>query len=361
LIPSPYSKGGCVNRKIQDFQKGDQVYSVNEVGNTVESEVIALHDHGYLEGFEVTFDDGYSVICSINHKFLTADGQKSLQEILETNSLVLCAEPIAKEDKNAQDQKRWLEESMRTRLAQQAGMLRSQQVLLEVSGDDVHDRFLAGSLRAEVQDQRIGQEAPTHLRGMPKFGVENRGGGRAGHSGGARSTLRSGTPNLSAVGGTPEGMFHLRGDQAGEYQGQKPQDQSIRWSSGKSISNSENYVSTSRNSGGEGRESQEVERGQSRGICQMHGSSDEESQAFQDGNLASLATGLGDVSNSLRSLAKTSGLRERQDLDRSGRILSFLREPIEKPSTNTGGSAGSGCDVERGMSETRERYASSRA
>lgn len=77
-------------KQIQDFVPGDVVYCVNERGETVETEVIALHDHGEIEGFEVTFDDGHKVTCSINHKFLTEKGQVSLENICRLHLTILC-------------------------------------------------------------------------------------------------------------------------------------------------------------------------------------------------------------------------------------------------------------------------------
>jgi intein/homing endonuclease len=77
-------------KEIQDFVPGDIVFCINEEGKTVETEVVALHDHGYLQGYEVTFDDDYQITCSINHKFLTENGQVSLRDICKTHSYVLC-------------------------------------------------------------------------------------------------------------------------------------------------------------------------------------------------------------------------------------------------------------------------------
>lgn len=76
-------------KQIQHFVPGDVVYSVNERGETVEVPVVALHDHGTIEGFEVFFDDNTSVVCSINHKFLTENGQQPLWKIIEDDSVVL--------------------------------------------------------------------------------------------------------------------------------------------------------------------------------------------------------------------------------------------------------------------------------
>ena len=77
-------------KEIRDFVPGDVVFSVDSAGNTVESEVVALHDHGVIEGYRVVFDDGYEVVCTMDHKFLTSEGQKTLREILHCDYSVLC-------------------------------------------------------------------------------------------------------------------------------------------------------------------------------------------------------------------------------------------------------------------------------
>ena len=84
-IPTPEG-----SKKICDFQKGDKVYCVNESGRTVETEVVRLHDHGSLECYSVVFDDGYEVVCTLNHKFLTQRGQIPLHEILAKDISVFC-------------------------------------------------------------------------------------------------------------------------------------------------------------------------------------------------------------------------------------------------------------------------------
>lgn len=76
----PYEGG---KKKIKDFKGGEIVKCVDECGNIQETQVIQLHDHGELEGFEIEFDDGYKVTTSINHKFLTPEGQKPLYEIID--------------------------------------------------------------------------------------------------------------------------------------------------------------------------------------------------------------------------------------------------------------------------------------
>jgi len=68
-------------KKIKDFKAGDKVWGVNACGQVIKTQVIQIHDHGTLPGFEVTFDDGYNCTCSLDHKFLTPEGMRPLKEI----------------------------------------------------------------------------------------------------------------------------------------------------------------------------------------------------------------------------------------------------------------------------------------
>ena len=81
---------GCVDgqKKIKDVKAGDKVYCIDEKGQKEQTEVVAVHDHGVIEVVEVTFDDGYSVKCTVDHKFLTEEGQVPLREIIENNMYV---------------------------------------------------------------------------------------------------------------------------------------------------------------------------------------------------------------------------------------------------------------------------------
>ncbi|GAC1661916.1 MAG: hypothetical protein NVS9B9_23600 [Ktedonobacteraceae bacterium] len=54
--------------------------------------MVALHDHGLLDGFEIVFDDGYSVVASINHKFLTSEGMLPLHVIISQKIPILAQE-----------------------------------------------------------------------------------------------------------------------------------------------------------------------------------------------------------------------------------------------------------------------------
>jgi Phosphatidylinositol 3- and 4-kinase len=81
--------GDGQRKKISEFVAGDFIGSVDDSGRLVYTEVVGLHDHGVLEGFEVEFDDGYAIICSKNHKFLTHRGQIPVKFIVEDNLGIL--------------------------------------------------------------------------------------------------------------------------------------------------------------------------------------------------------------------------------------------------------------------------------
>jgi hypothetical protein len=138
LVTSVDKNNNLIKKEVQNFVPGDRVLSVNDMGDTVISEVVQLHDHGEIYGYEVVFDDGYSVVCSMDHKFLTELGQKSLRDIIGSKLSVLC------DDKNdisyAKEGERRLGDSMRDDSAEQVKVLRAQQELCEVSGESVYDR-----------------------------------------------------------------------------------------------------------------------------------------------------------------------------------------------------------------------------
>jgi DNA polymerase-3 subunit alpha len=78
-----------ISKPIKEMVPGDRVSGISENGTEIETEVLALHDHGELDGYEVEFEDGYKVVCSIDHKFLTKNGMKPLWKILENNEEIL--------------------------------------------------------------------------------------------------------------------------------------------------------------------------------------------------------------------------------------------------------------------------------
>jgi len=76
-------------KRIVDFKGGEHVWCVDDHGQKTATEVVALHDHGELMGWELEFDDGYKVVASSHHKFLTELGQTPLHEIIDRDLEVL--------------------------------------------------------------------------------------------------------------------------------------------------------------------------------------------------------------------------------------------------------------------------------
>lgn len=79
-------------KPIKDCKAGESIESIDENGKLVETEIVALHDHGDLEAFEIELDDGSKVVCSMNHKFLTAEGMVPLHDILKRDLEILAYE-----------------------------------------------------------------------------------------------------------------------------------------------------------------------------------------------------------------------------------------------------------------------------
>lgn len=72
-------------KKIETCQAGDQVLTLTPDGQTVVSQVIALHDHGEVPLWQISFDDGTMESSTLDHKWLTEYGQLPLWLILKEN------------------------------------------------------------------------------------------------------------------------------------------------------------------------------------------------------------------------------------------------------------------------------------
>lgn len=73
---------------IKDCQTGDKVLSSTPTGDLVYSNIIALHDHGKVPLWEIEFDDGTIERCTLDHKWLTEQGQQPLWKIIQMGSSV---------------------------------------------------------------------------------------------------------------------------------------------------------------------------------------------------------------------------------------------------------------------------------
>jgi len=75
-------------KPIEQFRAGDRVISLNRDGSLQDSRVVALHDHGQVPVWEVTFHDGNKEICTLDHKWLTRQGQLPLWKIIQLDEQV---------------------------------------------------------------------------------------------------------------------------------------------------------------------------------------------------------------------------------------------------------------------------------
>lgn len=76
-------------KKIKDFRGGEEVFSIDVNGYPVVNQVKCLHDHGKVPMWEVEFDNGTIEKCTLDHKWLTKDGQQPLWRILQENLGIL--------------------------------------------------------------------------------------------------------------------------------------------------------------------------------------------------------------------------------------------------------------------------------
>lgn len=82
-----YTREGVFSARkvVSRVEPGEYIQSRDEQTNEdIFVEVKAVHDHGVLNVFEYTFEDGSSVTCTPGHKFRTADGRMlPIRQILE--------------------------------------------------------------------------------------------------------------------------------------------------------------------------------------------------------------------------------------------------------------------------------------
>lgn len=353
LIPYASSTYGDVScKKIEDFKAGDLVFSVNEAGETVETEVVALHDHGMLEAFEITFDDGYSMACSINHKFLTEEGQKPLWEILGSNSSILCDTKI-KEKINAQEKNEWMGFPLRSNFCKSGNMEYPPKMLSKMSREVVYNGVLESPLWSNIQNKNIDKKTSANLREMQIFSLEIGWGNNRKTFG----SLSNGIAHISGVDCSSTKLRSVQYNKTEEHNEEESSIESIGITKSNSFKNSKKDFGKTRNSTIKSRKVTTVEGTEPQKICSMHRSSLEKSKVIQNGDLASETIELGYETNSLRKRSKTSRFCKGKYLDRSGWILSLQR--MFGKETKVVSNPSSGCDVECGSDSPQKDYVNS--
>ncbi|NBT57295.1 hypothetical protein EBT16_00770 [bacterium] len=351
-------------KKICDFHRGDKVYCINESGNKVETEVVNLHDHGSLECYSVVFDDGYEVICTLDHKFLTRQGQIPLHEILTRDISVLCE----REQGEYYGCKKGIKVPLRTdfyisKIDEDTSVKMSKMPKFSVEGKGL-DLPLFGRIsdsaatrRSSKRMQRVqkiksrkykskkcfvaegvnlsmrtgfcfsdGDEAtPKNLSGVSKLGLGRKD---------LAISMSDRVPNLGQNEQAPQGLQRMQEDKAGEYKGKKLKNKSIGGAS-RSLLNccEENFGSTG-DSEPEGGASKKMEGSEPREIRQKHRGCAKKPKAIKNGSVATTAVGLENEKDSLwkksRAEMEASRYGEGQNMDRSGWILSLLRASKEQ-------------------------------
>ena len=324
----------CDNKqkKIKDFVIGDRILGINDQGEKIETDVKAVFDHGTLPGVELMFDDGYSVTCSLNHKFLTELGQVPTWEILDKGLEVYC-EPATSE--------RWMADPLRGDVAVQEGVPSSSEGVREVRGDrprseDTEGCCLQGSM-----------EAGGKLESGVRLGVSKQ-----------EDTL-SAQEGLPTVSGGYSGELRDEGKEVavGTYRGYAKECRDCQKCVSEETQGRSSVFSGVLSEGA--RVQREMEEGASRSCCRTYEEGICCSQAVQNGSLVEGEQDiyLGRCPDQMRGVTQASGLciPRSQGLDRSGRVLS-LSGNIEK-SSKASNDPVQGQDIEGRSVAPRGRYA----
>lgn len=317
LVPTPFG-----NKRLGDFSPGDTVYGVDDQGSAVEVSVVAVHDHGTLDGYEVTFDDGSTEVCSQDHKFLTPFGQMSLWEICQTHTSIYCAQQY-EDAVYGKSEAEWLEYSLRSDGGYKEGDVRPSHDVRGLQGDRMEKEVGWDCRRASV-------------------------------------TMRTNTQHLSHLTGAPSHLSNVQGDQGEEHSGQDGEielRQSGTGTKGDLFGDGKEDIGQAGDTSRTCCSTEGVAGGQSGRVRQMHRGGVEVAEAVPHGSVAQRAVGLGDGPHSLWRHAKAGGFREGFDLDRGGWPLPLERATNSSQSTPIGGYSTTRCDAECGGEEAWEYHA----
>ena len=305
------------NRKIIDIKRGDFIYHANESGDIVPTEVLNIHDHGEMEAFEITFDDGSTVVSSINHKFLTEDGiQVPLWKIYKKRIQLLGT--------------------------QYKG----------VSNNDVYKNSEMRSYKQNTEEYYASSE---RLQDMQIFGLEKE------IKPGTNSTYEqvwSKSTDMEIDERTSEAVFRMSEYQERKHSFENAKIKRRQQNSGESKDffryGEENFIS-SRNTGEKNSTIEELERKLSRKVSKSDFRRFKEIEEIENGEV--VAGAIRDWSSESKVCeweAENSRYCEREILDRSRRTLSLFRESsqeIKEENSNTKRQSGDRFKVEYGSFE----------
>lgn len=362
-----------IKKNIKDFAPGDKILGVNHEGEIIETDVVALHDHGMLQGYEITFDDGYQIVCSENHKFLTHLGMSAIREICTSNLEILC---------DYDTQGRWMADPLRNADNGQGEARSTSKGVSDVPGQAFYGPQkvdgLAESMRCgfgnKAEDVSSSQGMSDVRNGLRSgmFGAPVQGDGRQAPTGGlGRLLLGHNVSYQAEAGSAHEGLREVSVGYS-RHPRYGSQDTNPRLEGGQSRQGSRQYgpgeqnlspaapsrPGISQNARTEDQPRLEQDEGaRSRGLCGQDEEGLVSAKGLESGSMATFQRGadLGGGSDLLWYGAQAGRLcvPRSQDLGRSGRHLS-LQGDLGKPSTISEGPS-QGRDVERGSDSTWRR------
>lgn len=314
----------CVDgaKQIKDICVGDKVFSVNEQGEQVQTDVVGVHDHGILDVVEVTFDDGYKIKCTLDHKFLTKYGQIPLWKIIQDNLDVLCS-PLG--DQNDKADK--VGDILWTQPREQKGILQSCEEMRNLSkktqGKEVVEKF---SMWNSFFDKKTTAGA---FEGLPNlFEKQMEIHGKKTHI-----KMWERIVERMAACGTSSCMFGVHGNKEGKYKnkdGKTKQTQLFSQDKGDIFYDCKKDFCKKRCAGGKSNCIEKMEREQSGKVCQVNRKSSNCFKEIQNGNMVEEFSRLENSKNTLRKSKEICGFSKENYLDRSGRSISFLANWIKK-------------------------------
>ena len=342
-------------KEIQDFIPGDIVYCIDQYGQKVETEVVGLHDHGEIEGFEVTFDDGYKIICSANHKFLTEKGQVSLIEICRTHLHILSDQ----QDRGvcAKEERRWVENSLWDDIAQSQGLASSQDGMQQMRNGDFEfktSKIKAHiSLQHEVFDKTRHAFTPTSLHTLQTIGMEK-------VFGDSCLPMRFRISDMERERISFKNLYKLRKNQEKKHSSKNEEVKPRQFTSRQEkniLRNSQKNLCQTRNTSCS---CGEIEKMAGRKSGKVFGEYSEVlvcAKKISNGELAEESLGMESEKNSLWEGKKKCGLCKEQNLDRSRWFLPFLRTSKQlRESVSFAQGASKRSNAERRMHKKRKYY-----
>ena len=344
----------CVDgsKQIKDIRAGDKVYCVNKKGEQAQTEVVAVHDHGVIDVVEVTFDDGYSVKCTLDHKFLTEEGQIPLWKILQDNLLVLSSplgEQNAKETELGSELWRSIQQQKQNYKTSQ-DLPQVQRDILAKENGEVQSQ---SSLWSEVSNALQISRPFKGMSGLYLFEM-------AGDGEETCITMWDRVSKRKIISRTSSSLREMHGNKKEKYSeshGQIEQGQPCSGAQGNILCNCQENFGKKGCSGSKSDTTEEMEGQQPRRVCKKHRESATFSQKIENGNVVEEISWMEAEENTLWKRQEICGFSKEKNMDRSGWPLPFLasRRIMEQEGAQFSKSSTKRPDAERGMFKKRER------